>query len=163
HCADGGADPDAATGRRLRALDARRARPQARSGRVGCAVERGADGGRETVHGRGPVLPARVPVPRVLRLLHRPARGGGARSRSASAPPHRLRDGGGRSVASRSGAAPREDVPGRLTHHFPLSSGYRKHETTWSLTIPTACMKAYAPVGPKNWKPRRTSSLLIRS
>src|SRR3712207_5146273 len=45
--------------------------------------------------------------------------------------------------------------------HQPLQGDARKQPTTWSSTMPVACMSAYAVVGPTKTKPRRFSSLAI--
>src|SRR5262245_15376933 len=45
----------------------------------------------------------------------------------------------------------------------PDSSRCRKHEISWSFTMPTACMNAYVMVDPTNRKPRLRRSLLRAS
>src|SRR6516164_9028135 len=41
------------------------------------------------------------------------------------------------------------------------NAAWRWQLTTWSLTMPTACMKAYTMVGPQNLNPRRVNSFDI--
>jgi protoporphyrinogen oxidase len=66
-------------------------------------------------------------------------------------------------------AVPNPQAKKNATHfawrsYFPLPTClYLWHPTTWSFTIPVACMWAYTIVGPTNRNPRFTKSLLIFS
>src|SRR5262249_59061833 len=107
-------------GRGIRTLGARRPGCHPARGRLASTVSGGARERAPGVHRDGPVLPAGVPLPGLLRILSASSRARGARTRVAPAASPGLRDGPRRLHVARRGPPSRATPSGAL--RTPASS-----------------------------------------